>query len=96
MKNYNKGYNDTSWGSIFGSFIALLILCCIFKSCSRSEANMVLIEGRYVYDADTKIIYIETETGKYGTRTNYTEFYTENGNLCRYNIETGEFEEIIP
>lgn len=94
IKIYYKE-NDDGIGKLILEFIAIIIVMCIFtsccQSCSRSERNMVYISEGYCYDQDTHIIYIESYTGRYGYDTSYTAYYNENGNLCKYNIETGEW-----
>ena len=93
--NYGYSSNSDSTGMCILKIIGGLILCYMLvscsQSCSRSEANMVMIESPYCYEADTKIIYLETEAGRYGIKTTYTPYYDENGNLCRYNVSTGEW-----
>lgn len=82
-------------GKLILEFIVLIIVICIFtsccQSCSRNERNMVYISEGYCYDQDTQIIYIESYTGRYGTDTSYSPYYNENGVLCKYDIETGEW-----
>lgn len=103
-RRYNYYYSsDTSWGTIFG-YIALIIVMCIIMSCcnsahvssKREDANMIYIEEGYCYDADTKIIYIETIIGqsKYSYDTPvYSPYINENGNYCKY--ENGKWVELI-
>ena len=87
--------NDNGIGKLILEFIVLIIVICIFtscsKSCSRSERNMVYISNGYCYDQNTQIIYIESYTGRYETNTSYTPYYDGNGQLCKYNVETGEW-----
>lgn len=103
-RRYNYYYSsDASWGTLFG-YIALIIVMCIIMSCcnsasvssKREDSNMVCIEDGYCYDADTKIIYIETIIGqsKYSYATPvYSPYINENGNYCKY--ENGRWVELI-
>lgn len=75
--------------------IGILIVCIILVSCSqslgRSEANMIMIDDPYCYEADTKIIYLESKSGRHGTYMSYEPYYDKDGNKCKYNVETGEW-----
>lgn len=94
MKIYYKE-NDDGIGKLILEFIALIVVICIFtscsQSCSRSDRNMVYISEGYCYDQDTQIIYIESYTGRYGMDTSYTPYYNTSGELCKYSVETGEW-----
>ena len=48
-------------------------------------------EGYLVYDRNTKIVYYQT---KGRSNSWLCPYYSENGNLCRFNEETGIIEEI--
>ena len=37
------------------------------------------------------IVILKSYTGKYGTNTVYTVYYDENGNICKYDVETGNW-----
>lgn len=90
--------NDDGIGKLILEFIALIIVICIFtscsRSCSRSGRNMVYISEGYCYDQNTQIIYIESYTGRHGDLTSYATYYNENGNLCRYDLGTGDWIEL--
>ena len=79
---------------IVGLIVLVVIIVSFSQSCSRSESNMVQIKNGYCYEEDTKIIYLESETGRYGTGTSYSAYYSENGNLCKYNETSGEWIEV--
>ena len=69
--------------------LVILIIClAVFSQwCiedSRSDRNMVYIEEGYCYDKNTKIIYIESYSGRHGTNTTYSPYYDSEGNLCKY------------
>ena len=87
--------NDDSLVVLVLKIIALFALCIFMvscsRTCSRSTRNMAPIEHGYCYDLDTQIIYIESYTGRYGDETAYTPYYDANGNLCKYDIYTGEW-----
>ena len=93
-----KIYYKNSDGELILKFIACIIIMCILtsccQSCSRSKRNMVYISDGYCYDQDTQIIYIESYTGRYGYDTSYTAYYNKNGNLCKYDLQTGEWVEL--
>ena len=82
--------NKPGCGTIIILIIALIFFINICDSCDRDDHNMVLIRDGYCYDRDTKIIYIESDAGRY-TGHSYSAYYDVNGNLCKYNIYTGEF-----
>lgn len=88
-------YKDESIGidiaKIIGCVILILLITSSSRSCSRSERNMVSIKEGYCYDYDTQIIYIESYTGRYGLETTYTPYYNFDGDLCRYDLETGNW-----
>ena len=88
-------YKDDSLGKCILQIIGLVILICLIasfsRSCSRSDRNMVYIKEGYCYDYDTQIIYIESYTGRYGNGTSYTPYYNSDGDLCKYDLETGEW-----
>lgn len=73
--------------------IVLITVLISLKSCatdtSRKEHNMILIEKGYCYDNDTRVIYIESLSSSYG-HTTYAPYYNTEGELCRYNVETGD------
>lgn len=77
--------------TIIGCVIALSIIGSCSKSCSRSESNMIYIREGFAYHEDSKIIYVESEAGRYGMETNYTPYYDSNGSMCTYDVRTGEF-----
>ena len=92
-------YGDSEgWGStilkLLVCFLLIIILTFGSRACSRSDRNMVFIKDGYCYDRDTHIIYIESYTGRYGDDTAYTPYYDANGDLCKYNISTGEWVPI--
>ena len=76
---------------VAGFLLAIAIISSCGKSCSRSDSNMVYIREGFVYHEDSKIIYVESETGRYGMETSYTPYYDSNGSMCTYDIRTGEF-----
>ena len=88
-------YDDESWGSLILKAIGVIFLVVIItsssRSCSRDDRNMVLIKEGYCYDRDTRIIYIESYTGRYRDDTAYTPYYDANGSLCKYDVYTGEW-----
>lgn len=88
-------YKDESIGidiaKIIRCVILILLITSSSRSCSRSERNMVSIKEGYCYDYDTQIIYIESYTGRYGLETTYTPYYNFDGDLCRYDLETGNW-----
>ena len=49
-----------------------------------------------VYDSNTYIVYyyFKTQGTKY-SGAYMCPYYSSNGNLCRYNIDTGKIEEIV-
>ena len=87
--------NNTSWTAFIVEMILVIAFILIVNSCSisnsRNEKNMVVIKDGYCYDRDTKIIYIESYAGKYGNNTVYTIYYDENGNICKYDVQTGNW-----
>ena len=95
---YYKSKDKSSTEIIFGgtaTIVVLLIILFSFRSCSvnknRSERNMIPISEGYCYDQNTKIIYIESYTGRHGDKTSYSAYYDENGSLCKYDVQTGEW-----
>lgn len=95
--NYGSGYygksssSSPSFLSLVAMFILILILTAGMKSCSRSESHMIYLSDGYTYHEDTKIIYIESESGRYGTKTSYAVYYDENGKVNKYDELTGEW-----
>lgn len=88
---YSRYSRKDSNGDIAISIIALIVCFILYfsiSSCSvndsRSKRNMTPIKDGYVYDTNTKIIYIESFTGRYHDETVYTNYYDENGDMCRY------------
>ena len=99
-------YSDHSDMGLGGALLCILLAIVLFmiSSCNndahvsseREDANMVYIKEGYCYDADTKIIYRETITGrsKYSYDTPiYTPYINENGNYCKY--EYGKWVEFV-
>ena len=86
--------ND-SLGMCIAKIIGCVILICLIasfsRSCSRSDRNMVSIKEGYCCDYDTQIIYIESYTGRYGLETIYTPYYNSDGDLCKYDLESGNW-----
>lgn len=84
---YSRSHNDSIAYNIIW-VIVVLVLCFMIRSCSinesRSTRSMTSIKEGYVYDTNTKIIYIESFTGRYSMDASYTAYYDENGNMCRY------------
>lgn len=95
----NYSNSDDSLGSIIlkliGCIILIIIISASSRACSRSDSNMVFIKDGYCYDADTKIIYKESIVGRYDDDTTYTIYYNENGNVCKYNEDTGKWIEVL-
>lgn len=89
------GSSNTSWGGIAAGIVLLAILTFGMKSCSRSEAHMIYLSDGYAYHEESHIIYIESETGRYGTRTSYAVYYDENGKKNKYDPETDEWIPMI-
>lgn len=79
---------------LVGIFLLLCLITYGSQSCSRSEHNMIKIKSGYCYEEDTKIIYLESESGRYGTETVYTPYYSKSGGLFRYDETNGEWIEI--
>ena len=52
---------------------------------------MISISDGYCYKEETKIIYEEYFTGRMSTDAVYMPYYDTNGNLCKYNPQTGEW-----
>lgn len=92
---YYESNGDNGILKGIGTIILLLILMFFIHSCSvsdsRNDRNMVYIEEGYCYDQDTNIIYIESYSGRYGMDTTYSPYYNSNGDLCKYNVVTGEW-----
>lgn len=88
-------HNDEGWAltisKVLGLFMIMVMLIFGSRACSRAERNMVSIRNGYCYDRDTQIIYIESYAGRYGTDTTYSPYYDSNGDLCKYNVYTGEW-----
>lgn len=97
MSRYGNPYTgrSSSWKEMIVTLI--LALACIYgcKACSRDEAHMIYMYDNYVYHEESHIIYIESETGRYGNHTSYTPYYDSNGNMARYNPYTDEWEVVI-
>ena len=53
-------------------------------------------EGTLVYDQNTKIVYyyFSQTLSQNNSRAYMCPYYSENGNLCRFNVETEKIEEI--
>lgn len=102
-------YNDRDYygggGSGYGWYIAIIviafIICLAMNSCSvnqdRADNNMVTIEemtGNYVYDKDTRIVYIEQVTSGYRSldHATYRPYISPSGNYYKY--ENGKVVEI--
>lgn len=87
--------NSDSLGMRIAKTIGCVILICLItmfsQSCSRIDRNMIYIKKWYCYDSDTQIIYIESYTGRYGPETTYTPYYNFDGDLCKYDLETGKW-----
>ena len=93
----DDSFGKEIWGGIATIIVGLIILLSL-HSCSvnesRSERNMIPISEGYCYDQNTKIIYIESYTGRHGDKTSYSAYYDENGRLCKYDVQTGEWISI--
>ena len=70
--NYGYESNDGGWGKIIAIIILLFFVAWGMDSCSvsmdRQSNHMVTItdiEGDYVYDENTKIVYIESVKSEY-------------------------------
>jgi hypothetical protein len=92
--NYKDGDISSAILKIVGLIILLIMIVYYSQTCSRSEHNMIQIKSGYCYEEDTKIIYLESETSRYGLETSYSAYYSENGNLCKYDETSGEWIEI--
>jgi hypothetical protein len=90
--------NDDSTGKLVLEIIGLVLLIIFIsacsRACSRSSSDMIYIQSGYCYDENTKIIYKEIIVGRYDSDTTYTIYYDENGNICKYNDVTGEWDEV--
>lgn len=91
-KNYD---NDFGVGGHLALLVGAIILILVIQSCSvsssRSLRNMEPIKEGYCYDVDTGVIYIESYSGRYGTETAYTAYYNENGEMCKYDLSSGQW-----
>ena len=68
-------------GVLVAVALAVAMLSECMQSLERNERNMVLIEDGYCYDADTKIIYMESDTGQHSMSVAYSPYYDEEGRL---------------
>lgn len=74
-------------------FIIFIIFIFVLQDSMQSSNNMKdTNRPGYVYNIDSKIIYCKIKSAY---STSYTVYYNENGNLCKYDLNTGEFKEII-
>ena len=63
-----------------------------FEKCLSSNDNLY-------YDKDTKIVYYLLSTNQHFGQQGYgygymSPYYSENGNICKYNLNTNKIEEI--
>ena len=76
---------------IAGCLFAMFLIASMGRACSRNNHNMVGIENGYAYDINTKIIYIESYSGRWGTETTYSPYYSPDGNLYKYDLTSGKW-----
>lgn len=81
--------------------VIVIIFCCLLSGCDYEEGESLgsSVQIEYsdfdlVIDSKTKIVYIDNEI--YNANASvfhvYTPYYSENGNLCRY--EDGKLIEV--
>lgn len=71
-------------------FILVVYVLTVSQSCDRDKHNMKVIKDGYCYEEDTFIIYIEEDSGR-NYNFIYVPYYNSDGNLCKYDVETGEW-----
>lgn len=81
----------------------LILVCMLFTGCSpakgsknyENNANLVNIKNELYYYVDTGIVYIVfNEASGYKGYGYMSPYYSENGNLCRYDVNTNSIVEI--
>ena len=81
--------------------VIVIIFCCLLSGCDYEEGESLgsSVQIEYsdfdlVIDSKTKIVYIDNEVCNSNANAYhvYTPYYSENGNLCRY--EDGKFMEV--
>lgn len=99
--NYGYESNDGGWEKIIAIIILLFFVAWGMDSCSvsmdRQSNHMVTItdiEGDYVYDENTKIVYIESVKSEYRrtAHTTYRPYISPSGNYYKY--ENGKLVEL--
>ncbi len=84
--------------SVFLVILVLTLMGCTMKNGQVLHDRFVCIEERnvdyeyLVYDNDTFIVYY---CAWIDARAALCPYYSENGYICRYNVETKSIEEII-
>ena len=94
---YNSYENESTQTLVFkivGLLALVIAIAFLTQSCNRNMQNMTQIKDGYCYENDTKIIYMESESGRYGLSLTYTPYYSENGNLYKYDEIDVEWIEI--
>lgn len=88
---YSSKEPDYTWLKVVAWIVVVWITIACLQSCERSRRDMIYISDGYCYKEDTQIIYEEYFTGRMGADAVYTPYYDENGKLCKYDLETGEW-----
>ena len=77
--NYSNRYSD----NIKTHHYVIILVCIVIiltvgtsmtKDKSRTDHNMIVIRDGYCYEADTHIVYLESESGRYGDTYVYTAY----------------------